>query len=254
MAEGDVILRLARRIDAALAGQRLRARCPHPRARAAGLERLDRRRLDSAQARGKHLLLSFEDDLVLHSHLAMGGSWRLYRRGERRTRRLGGAWLVLEGEREEAVQWGGPTLRLLDRRQLARDPRLGRLGVDLLAEDFALERAVRSLRRAEPSTGLGEALLDQRLVAGIGNVYKSEGCFAAEVDPWRPLRSFSDAELAAVIGATRELMRAGVATARQPHAVYGRGHRPCPRCGTPIRSRAQGDSARKTFWCEGCQA
>jgi endonuclease VIII len=254
MAEGDVILRLAERIDLALAGQRLRARCPHPRGKAAGLERLDRRRLESAQARGKHLLLSFDDDLVLHSHLAMSGSWRLYRRGERWARPGGAAWLVLEGEREEAVQWGGPTLRLLDARQLARDPRLARLGVDLLAEDFRVEAAVRSLRRGEPSTALGEALLDQRLVAGIGNVYKSEGCFAAGADPWRPLRSLSDAELGTVLGVTRELMQAGVKSARQPHAVYSRSRQPCQRCGAPIRSRAQGDSARKTFWCESCQA
>jgi endonuclease VIII len=254
VAEGDTILRLARRLQDSLAGQRLRARCPSPRGRAAGLERLDGRRLESATARGKHLLLEFDGGVVLHSHLAMSGSWNLHRGGERWRKPASSAWLVLEGEREQAVQWGGPTLRLLEARRLRSDPRLRRLGPDILGPDLATDDAVASLRRAGAGAQLGDALLDQRLLAGIGNVFKSEGCFAAAINPWRPLGELSDAELGAVIAATRELMLAAVASGRQPRAVYRRAGRPCPRCGAPIRARAQGDEARRTFWCESCQA
>jgi endonuclease VIII len=254
LAEGDAILRLARRMQDSLAGQRLAAHCPHPRGRAGGLERLNGRRLDRARARGKHLLLVFEGDVVLHSHLAMSGRWGIYRRGERWARPRRDAWLVLAGERAGAVQWGGPTLRLLASSQLARDARLRALGPDLLAEEFRIEEAVRSLRRAGPSTQLGDALLDQRLLAGVGNIYKSEGCFAAGASPWRTLGQISDTELGAVIAATRRLMQAGADLGRQPQAVYGRAREPCSRCGAPIRSRAQGDSARRTFWCASCQA
>jgi endonuclease VIII len=254
MAEGDVIHRLARQIDRALGGQGMRASCPHPRGRAGALDRLDGRRLEAAEARGKHLLLHFYGGLVLHSHLGMKGSWDLYRDGERWRKPSAAPWLVLGGGGCEAVQWGGPTLRLLRPDELARDPRLGRLGPDLLAEDFSLRAATRALRRAEYGIELGDGLLDQRLLAGIGNVFKSEGCFAAGVSPWRRIVDLSEPELESTLAATRELMLGAVASGRQPREVYGRAPRPCPRCGAQIRSRRQGDAARTTFWCEACQA
>ncbi|MGV1047087.1 MAG: Fpg/Nei family DNA glycosylase [Solirubrobacterales bacterium] len=250
MAEGDTILRAARRLDAALAGEAVAVSAPNPRGRAAGVERLDGRRFDGAEARGKHLLLGFEG-LVLHSHLGMSGGWHVYPRGSRWRRPRSSAWVVLAGESADAVQFGGPTLRVLSEEQARRDPQLARLGPDLLAPDFAPEPVLAAMRR-DPGRGLGDALLDQTLVAGIGNIFKSEACFAARVDPWRPLGEFSDPELGAVLLAAREQMLASVANGgRHGFAVYK--VRSCPRCRGPIRSRGQGDANRTTYWCPSCQ-
>jgi endonuclease-8 len=258
MAEGDTIHRLARRLTDGMAGTEVAARAPNPRGAATGVARLDGMRLGKAEARGKHLLLWFEpkDDgqpLVLHSHLAMSGSWHLYRPGERWSRPERAAWAVLSNARCEAVEWGGPTLRVMSPAELRRDAHLRRLGPDILAPDFEAATGVESMRRAEPARSLGDALLDQRLIAGIGNIYKSEACFEARVSPWRAIGEVTDAELTDVLAAARELMSAGVTSRRVPKRVYRRAGRPCPRCGAPIRSRGQGDSARTTYWCSTCQ-
>jgi endonuclease-8 len=251
MAEGDTILRAARRLEAAIGGQPVAVSTPNPRGRAARLERLDGHRLERVEAHGKHLLLRF-DDLVLHSHLGMSGSWHTYRRGERWRKPRRSAWAVLAGERQEAVQFGGPTLRLLAAEKLRLDSQLARLGPDILADEFDPEATIAAMR-AQPDRGLGDALLDQRLLAGIGNIFKSEACFAAGVDPWRPIDELDDEDLRAVLLAARDLMLAAVASGRQPHAIYRR-RGPCPRCGGPVSARGQGDANRTTYWCPGCQA
>jgi endonuclease-8 len=251
VAEGDTILRAARRLDQALAGETVAVSAPNPRGRAAGVERLDGRRFDGAEARGKHLLLRF-DELVLHSHLGMGGGWHVYPRGARWRRPRAAAWVVLTGERAEAVQFGGPTLRLLAAAKAHRDPQLARLGPDVLDPQFDPGPVVGAMR-AEPGRGLGDALLDQTLVAGIGNIFKSEACFAARVDPWRAVGDLSDEELRAVLLAAREQMLDAVAAGgRKRFSVY-RGRGPCPACGKPIASRGQGDANRTTYWCPSCQ-
>jgi endonuclease-8 len=254
MAEGDSILRLARRLDEALAGAVVSVRTPGPR-RLQGrpATALEGRTLEGAASRGKHLLLSFSDGLVLHSHLGMHGAWHLYGSGERWRRPAASAWIALSDGRTEAVNFNGTSMRIVRAAELARDPRLARLGVDILGESLALAEAVAALRRAGPQAELGDALLDQTLLAGIGNIFKSEGCFAAAVDPWRPLGSLSDSELERVVAETRELMVAAAASGRQSQRVYRRAGKPCPRCGSRLRSRAQGDSARTTYWCPGCQ-
>lgn len=251
MAEGDTILRLARRIEAGLGGEPLAVAAPHPRGRAAGVERLDGMRLQRAEARGKHLLLHF-DDLVLHSHLGMSGAWQLRERGETWRRPRGAAWAVLSGAEHEAVQLGGPTLRLLAAARLRSDPQLARLGPDVLAPDFD-PAPVAAAMRAEPGRGLGDALLDQRLLAGVGNIFKSEACFAAAVDPWRPVGDLSEEDLEAVLLAARAEMGEAAASGRHAPRVYRR-RGPCPRCGARICSRGQGDANRTTYWCPGCQA
>lgn len=251
MAEGDTILRLARRIEAALGGEPLAVSAPNPRGRAAGVERLDGRRLDRAEARGKHLLLHC-GDLVLHSHLAMSGGWHLYPRGASWRRARSQAWAVLAGAEQEAVEFGGPTLRLLSASRLRRDPQLARLGPDILAADFGPEEVIAALR-ATPDRGLGDALLDQTLVAGIGNIFKSEACFAARVEPWRTVGDLSDEELAAVLLAAREQMLDAVARGRHAPAVYRR-RGPCPNCGGKLSIRGQGDANRTTYWCPRCQS
>jgi endonuclease-8 len=250
MAEGDTILRAARRLDAALTGEAVAASAPNPRGRAAGVERLDGRRLDGVESHGKNLLLCF-GDLVLHSHMGMNGSWHVYPRGARWRKPRGSAWAVLAGEGREAVQFGGPTLRLIPAERLRRDPQLARLGPDILAPELDLDAILAGLR-AEPGRGLGDALLDQALVAGIGNIFKSEACFAARLDPWRRLSDLGDDELRAVLAAARALMLEAVASGRHSYAVY-RARRPCPVCGGRISARGQGDANRTTYWCPRCQ-
>ncbi len=251
MAEGDTILRAARRIEEAIGGEKLAVKAGNGRGRAAGVERLDGRRLDRVEARGKHLLLHF-DQVVLHSHLGMNGSWQIYRRGERWRKPASSAWVTLIGSRLEAVQFGGPTLRLLPASQLRGDPILGRLGPDILAPELDLADAVRSLQ-AVPNRQLGDALLDQRLVAGIGNIFKSEACFAARVDPWRSVGEHANSDLEEILAAARRLMQTSVVGDRPKPAVYGRAGRPCPSCGATIVARGQGEANRRTYWCPRCQ-
>ena len=254
MAEGDSILRVARRMDAALAGSRVSVRTPGRR-RPDGLPptSIDGLVLERVESRGKHLLLHFEESLVLHSHLGMRGGWHVYRTGERWRRPAHDAWIALAGNESEAVNFGGSKMRIVAEGQLDRDPRLARLGPDILAEPFEPTAAIARMRGTNPQIELGEALLGQRLVAGIGNIFKSEGCFEAGVDPTVRLGSLDDERLADVLVATRRLMLEAVESGRQPKRVYRRAGEPCPRCGATIRARAQGDGARTTYWCQGCQ-
>lgn len=251
MAEGDTILRLARRFEATLVGETVSSAAPNPRGKAAGIERLDGRTLERAEARGKHLLLGF-GDISLHSHLGMSGGWHFYRLGSRWRRPRSSAWAVLSGKEWDAVQFGGPTLRVAPTERLRRDPQIAQLGPDVLAEEFDAEAVIAAMR-AHPTCGLGDALLDQHLVAGIGNIFKSEACFAARVDPWRPIGDLADEELREVLGAAREQMQQAVETGRHRFRVYKRRQGACPRCRGPISSRGQGDANRTTYWCPRCQ-
>ena len=209
MAEGDTILRAAKRIEAAIGGEQLVVSAPNPRGRASGVQRLDGGTLERVDARGKHLLLGF-GDLTLHSHLGMSGSWHVYPQGGAWRKPSGAAWAVLRGESSEAVQFGGPTLRLLRTDALRRDPTLSRLGPDILASDFDAEAVARSLR-AHPHRTLGDALLDQTLVAGIGNIFKSEASPRPLAAPWR-----SDRRAARRGQRRRSRVDAGRGRARSP--------------------------------------
>jgi len=243
MPEGDVLHRAARRLQV-LVGERVVVETPHPRASVGRVaERLDGRRLESAEAVGKNLLLTFEGGLVLRSHLRMRGRWQVRARDGRALR--GRPWLVLRSADHEAVLWNGPVLELT-----ARGTR--RLGPDILAEPSDLAGMVANLRREHPSRELGDALLDQRLVAGIGNLWKAESLWLAQVSPWRRLGDLSDEELERVLAEAARLMRASV-DGRVERRVYRRAGRPCPRCGAPIRSRGQGDDNRTAYWCPSCQ-
>jgi endonuclease VIII len=182
----------------------------------------------------------------------MSGSWHVYARGASWRKAPGAAWAVLRGERSEAVQFGGPTLRVLSASALRRDPVLARLGPDILAEDFDSGALVSSLGSAR-GRAIGDALLDQHLVAGIGNIFKSEACFEARLDPWQPISQLSDEQLHHVVQAAHDLMSDAVEHGRQNRSVYKRAGRPCPHCATPIRSRGQGDANRTTYWCPVCQ-
>lgn len=255
MAEGDTIHRLARRMEAELGGKELTSvATPSPRSPLIRVAlRLEGRTLEGAEARGKHLVVRFSDDLALRSHLRMSGAWHIYAAGERWRKSTNRAWLVLAADGVEAVQFDGPELELLRSSRLRGHPKLARLGPDLLADGFEPERGVSALRRAGQERELGEALLDQGLLAGIGNVFKSEGCFSARVSPWRRLGELEDGELRRVVASTAELMRNGLETGHREKRIYRRVRQPCPRCGMAIRSRGQGDDNRITYWCPGCQ-
>jgi endonuclease-8 len=255
MPEGDTIHSAAGRIRDALVGREIEA-IETPQRRH-GLdrwpERLGGRGVRAVDARGKHLFIRFDGDLTLHSHMRMRGQWAVYRRGERWRRAPHRAWLVLRTHDHEVVQFDGPVLELMTDSRTRFDRRISELGPDVLAEDFDEQRFLRRLREDDPSRGVGDALLDQRTLAGIGNVWKSEGCFLAGVDPWRPLSRASDEEVLEIVRQVRPLMRTSAAGGRRRPAVYGRAGRPCPRCGTAIRSRGQGDDNRTTYWCPACQ-
>jgi endonuclease-8 len=214
---------------------------------------LDGHVLEAARARGKHLLLHFDDGRCVHSHLRMTGSWHVYRTGEPWRRAAGGAWLELSAEGTTAVQFGGPVLELLDRAHLALHPALGRLGPDLLDEDPRIDVAVGRARERSPRLrAIGEVLLDQSVAAGIGNVVRCEALHALRVDPWAPLEALSDSTVAALLAQSRRVLQAGVRSGGAlPRTIYGR--RVCPRCGGVVRRRGQGDQARTVHWCPACQ-
>jgi len=256
MPEGDTVHRAARRVGEALVGKPVVSiETPHPRfARDRWPERLAGRGVRAVDAHGKHLFIRFDGDLTLHSHLRMSGKWGVYRPGERWRRSPRRAWLVIRTADHEVVEFDGPVLELMTDSRTRFDRRLAALGPDLLADEFDERAFLRRLRADEPTRGIGDALLDQRNVAGVGNAWKAEGCFLAGVDPWRPLARFSDDEALELAHVLRPLMRESAASGGPKEArVYGRAGLPCPRCGTRIRARGQGDDNRTTYWCPGCQ-
>jgi endonuclease-8 len=242
MPEGDSLARIARRLQV-LVGERVEVEAPHPRAAVKRVaERLDGRRLLAVEAAGKNLLLRFEDGVVLRSHLRMSGRWSVRPRG---AKLVGRPWLVLRGAEREAVLWNGPVLELDDRA-------VRRLGPDILARPPDLDGITANLRR-DPRRAVGDALLDQRLVAGIGNLWKAEALWEARVSPWRPVGDVSDDELRAVLTVAHERMTLAVESGKEGRSVYRRAGRPCRRCATPIRSRGQGEDNRTVYWCPRCQ-
>jgi endonuclease-8 len=242
--EGDALHRIARRLQT-LVGERLEVESPHPQAAAKGIAvRLDGRRLEHVEAVGKNLLLRFEGGLVLRSHLRMRGRWRV---GERGAVAAGRPWLVLRGADREAVLWHGPVLEL-------GEAQVRRLGPDILADPPDLDAIVARLRAADPALRLGEALLHQQLVAGIGNLWLAEALWAARLSPWRRLNELADEELRRALAEAQRLMRDALEGGRPSRRVYRRSGRTCPRCGTAIRSRGLGDANRIAYWCPACQA
>jgi endonuclease VIII len=241
--EGDALHRAARRLQP-LVGETLEVETPHPRAAATGVaDRLDGRRLESVEAIGKNLVLRFEGGLTLRSHLRMSGRWTLRERG---AASRGRPWLVLRGDAREAVLWGGSVLELTDRAVRG-------LGPDILASPPDFDRMLAHLRRADQRRAVGDALLDQRLVAGMGNVWKAESLWRARVSPWRPLGDVGDDELRVVLAEAARLMRRSLEGRREARAVYRAAGRPCPRCASSIASRGQGDANRMAYWCPRCQ-
>jgi endonuclease VIII len=238
--EGDALHRAAERLRV-LEGQVVTAASPHPRAAALRIaERIDGRRLERVEARGKNLLLTFEGGVVVRSHLRMRGRWFVQPAGRRV---VGKPWLTLQAGDWLAVQRNGPVLELGTRR-------IARLGPDIMADPPALEAMLERFRSTDQSREVGEALLDQTLVAGVGNKWKAEALFDVSLSPWLRLGEVSDTALRDLLAAASRLMRAP----RRGNLVYRRAARPCRRCGTTVGSRPQGENARLTYWCPSCQA
>ncbi len=259
MPEGDTITRTARTLQRALAGKRVLG-FETPRLPASGRRPSEGSTVVSVEARGKHLLIAFDGGTTLHTHMGMSGSWHVYRPGERWRIPRSALRAVVEVEDAIAVCSRATVVEVLGERELARHPQLAWLGPDLCAPVPDLEEAAARLQRLVPGDEeIGVALLDQRVAAGIGNVFKSEVLFARGIHPFEPVATLDAGTRRALFGTASELLRANL-DGRSPRrtvpeglAVYGRTGRPCRRCGTPIRSRKQGEAARVTYWCPGCQ-
>lgn len=274
MPEGDTIFRAARTLDRALSGQvvtRFETVFPH-------LVRIDDtypirgRTITGAESLGKHLLIRFTGDLLLRTHMRMNGSWHIYRPGERWRRPHFDMRIVIETEPIHAIGFSIPIAEFIQEKDLERTPVIRDIGPDLLSDTYDQAEALRRLRE-RTDMEIADALLDQRAVAGIGNVYKSEVLFAARINPFTPVPRVDQAALEKALSIARRLMAANVrdgasdaivtytgmrrTTGRMDASerlwVYGRIGKPCRRCGTPISRRKQGPHARSTYWCPKCQ-
>lgn len=273
MPEGDTIHRTAARLHAALAGARVeRAESRAPRVADLGTGRLVGQTVEAVESRGKHLLVWFAPSgLALHTHLGMHGTWRVERPGQRTSRPPERAAIVLGVAHRVAVCDGAPVCELLSSAQVAAHPRLAELGPDALAAPEAGGTDLAEARRrldARADWTAGEALLDQRVLAGVGNVFKCEVLFACAVDPWARVADLDETARDGLLATSERLLRVnatpggvrrttaspGPAGSVGPRlAVYGRARQPCPRCDTPVRVAPQGEQARITYWCPRCQ-
>ena len=265
MPEGDTIFRAANTLHRALAGRAVTAfESMFPSVtRIADSHRLVGRDIESVAARGKHLLMTFSGGLVLHTHMRMNGSWHLYRPGERWKRPRRDMRLIVATADIVAVGFNVPVAELLTPRDLARHDDLRALGPDLLDPAFDRAEALRRMRE-HGGDAIADVLLNQRVAAGIGNVFKSEVLFLGGIDPFTAVTQLTDDDLETLIDIGRKVLavsvRAGQRTTRgslDPGArlwVYGRGGQPCRRCGTPIQSKKTGLDARLTYWCPRCQS
>jgi endonuclease-8 len=257
MPEGDVVWRTARQLDEALTGRVLtRSDFRVPRFATADLTG---RTVTGTVSRGKHLLTRVDGGLTVHTHLKMEGSWRIRPAGgyPPRDHRIR---LVLGNDARQAL---GYQLGIVELLKTEHEPRtVGHLGPDLLGPDWDAAEAVRRLQ-ADPARAVGEALLDQRNLAGVGNIFATEMLFLRGLSPWRPVGEVADLHALVELGhrllnANKErtgIITTGVARRGEQTWAYGRADRPCRRCGNPIRRAEQGAAGeeRLRFWCLACQ-
>ncbi|MEO8480990.1 MAG: DNA-formamidopyrimidine glycosylase family protein [Acidobacteriota bacterium] len=272
MPEGDTIFRTARTLERALAGRVV----TKFDTQLAGLAVVDRREpivgriVERVSSRGKHLLIELSGALVLRSHMRMHGSWHIYRPGERWRARVREARIVLATSEWVAIAFSVTDAELMSPDELAHHSRLSALGPDLLSPEANLVEA-RERIRASGAKHIAEALLAQRAVAGLGNVYKSELLFLVGLYPFTPVSDVSDETLDRLLARGRELLQLNVAEKaiagasghgrvttgrldpREKLWVYGRAGQSCFKCGTAIRSESETEG-RRTYWCPTCQA
>jgi endonuclease-8 len=271
--EGDTIFRAAATLHRALAGKPvLRFESPLPAlTRIHEDNPLTAATVDNVASAGKHLLIAFSNGLVLRTHMRMNGSWHVYRPGERWRKPHRDMRVLVATADFEAVGFNIPVAELIRTADLPKHRELAKLGPDLLDSGFDRDEALRRMR-ADPARQIAEALLDQRVLAGLGNVYKSEVLFSCGVNPFVPVEALDDERLRRIVDTGRKLLLANVTTKLAPMTtytgfrrttgrddprerlwVYGRARLPCRRCGTAIEIRKHGPDARLTYWCPRCQ-
>lgn len=265
MPEGDAIFRTARALNRALGGKivtefettlALLARVNDDAA-------LVGRTVERVEARGKWCLIFFSGDLILLTHMRMSGSWHIYKTGERWQAPRSAMRIVITCEDVQAVGFKIPVAEFRTAQSLGRDARVSALGVDVLGTTYSVNAAALAMRdygRAHPDAEIGNVLLNQHVIAGIGNIYKSEIAFAAQVNPFRRMQTISDHELERIVEFAQRYMRANVSEGRSGIVdrsarlwVYRRKGQECRRCGAIIEMRRQGTGARSTYWCPSCQ-
>jgi endonuclease-8 len=266
MPEGDTIHRAASTMQTALAGRRV----TRFETVLVQLARVDDgtpvagRTIERVRAEGKNLIVEFSGDLHLHTHMRMHGSWHLYRPGEKWRKRRDDMRIVIETDTWVAVAFNVPVAEFHDARSLVRQEDLREIGPDLLGETFDADEAKRRIRERGDAE-VADVIINQRVVAGMGNEYKSEVLFLAGVNPCARVSAVSDERLDALLRIARKLILANIRKRSQGRVttfsldpaqskyVYGRGKQPCRRCGTPIEFAKQGPYARPTYWCPRCQ-
>ena len=268
MPEGDTIHRAAATLDRAMAGKIVTSfETVFPLlARVDDQTPIAGRTIERVRAAGKNLLFDFSGDLHLRTHMRMNGSWHIYRPGEAWQKRRGDMRIVIATNDFVAVGFNIPIAEFLDERALARHDDLRKIGPDFLSDDFDEAEAKRRIRARRPDEEIANVLLNQRVVAGIGNEYKSEVLFVSGVNPFRRVTEVTDEELDRILTNARKLMRMNVGPdsggsrrtvrsldKKQLLYVYGRGGDACMTCGTKIEYRKQGEDARGTYWCPRCQ-
>jgi endonuclease VIII len=272
--EGDTIFRTARTLHRALSGQIVTSfETVFPK-----LSRVDfdagivGRTIEKSEAQGKWLLLHFSNDLILLTHMLMNGSWHIYRPGEKWQRPRADMRIVIATEKILAVAFTIQIAEFHTAQSLRRRSGFNRLGPSVLAGNFDEADAVMRLH-SRPDLEVGEALVQQSLVAGLGNIFKSEVCFASGVNPFRKVASLTEKEAACLLSTARKFLLANATETSGDNIatysslrrttgysnpiknlwVYERTGKPCRRCGASIESRKQGEGARTTYWCPNCQ-
>src|SRR5262245_31513459 len=274
MPEGDTIFRAARTLHRALAGKPVvRFESVFPALTRVDVDTpLTAQSVESVTASGKHILMRFSGGQVLRTHMRMNGSWHIYRPGESWHRPHRDMRVVVATADYVAVGFSIPVAEFIAAGNVVRHEELRRLGPDLLSESFDAGEALRRMKE-RPAQLVADVLLNQRVMAGIGNVYKSEVLFSCGINPFTPVAALTDNELTGLIATGRKLMLANVHTSLAPMTtyagyqrnttgrdnaserlwVYGRAGLACRRCRTPIRLKKHGDAARLTYWCPKCQ-
>ena len=274
MPEGDTIYRTARSMGRALIGKPITGfRSNYPLiTRFHDDTPITGQIVDSVESRGKWLLIHLSGGATLATHMLMNGSWHLYPRGERWRRPARDMRIVLENREYQAVAFTVPVARIYTAQALAREKRIPPPASDVLNQDFDASAAALRIR-ACAGEEIGDVLLHQHVLAGVGNVFKSEVCFVERVNPFCLVAALTNIQIDALIQTAQRLVAANVledsgntivtyrGQRRTTHStspqeslwVYGRSGNPCRRCATPIRHRLQGPDARVTFWCPACQ-